>query len=199
MEDRPDVRPEETVAASPSAQEEKARAEELTHASEAAAEHTLTDPDNELVAELEKLKADHAALNDKYLRLVAEFDNARKRNAKERLDLIQFAGENVLKNVLPVVDDMDRAIANNEKTEDMAVVKEGFHLIRQKMLGILGAQGLRIMEKVVGQPFDVDRHEAITKAAAPSDDLKGKVIDVVESGWTLHDKVVRYAKVVVGE
>lgn len=199
MEDRPDVRPEEAVSASPSAREEKARAEELTHASEAAAEHTLADPDNALVAELEKLKADHAVLNDKYLRLVAEFDNARKRNAKERLELIQFAGENVLRNVLPVVDDMDRAIANNDKTDDMAVVKEGFHLIRQKMLGILGAQGLRMMTDVVGQPFDVDRHEAITKTPAPSNDQKGKVIDVVESGWTLHDRVVRYAKVVVGE
>ena len=199
MSDRPDVRPEEQLADNAAVRDERDRADELTHASEAAAEHTLEDPDNALVAELEKVKADHAALNDKHLRLVAEFDNARKRNAKERLELIAFAGENVLKNVLPVVDDMDRAIANNEKTEDIAVVKEGFHLIRQKMLGILGAQGLRTMTEVVGQPFDVDKHEAITKAPAPSDDLKGKVIDAVESGWTLHDKVVRYAKVVVGE
>lgn len=199
MEDRPDVRPEGAVSASTAAQAEKARAEELTHASEAAAEHTVQDPDSALVAELEKLKSDQAALMDKYLRLQAEFDNARKRNAKERLELIQFAGENVLKNVLPVVDDMDRAIANNERTGDLAVVKEGFHLIRQKMLNILGAQGLRPMAEVVGQPFDVDRHEAITKAPAPEEALKGRVIDVVESGWTLHEKVVRYAKVVVGE
>jgi molecular chaperone GrpE len=199
MEDRPDVRPEGAVSASTTAQDENARAEELTHASEAAAEHTARDPESALVAELEKLKADHAALTDKYLRLQAEFDNARKRNARERLELIQFAGENVLKNVLPVADDMDRAIANNDRTDDMAVVKEGFHLIRQKMLNILGAQGLRPMTDVVGQPFDVDRHEAITRSPAPEEGLKGKVIDVVESGWTLHDKVVRYAKVVVGE
>lgn len=199
MEDRPDVRPEGAVSASTTAQDENAPAEELTHASEAAAEHTARDPESALVAELEKLKADHAALADKYLRLQAEFDNARKRNARERLELIQFAGENVLKNILPVADDMDRAIANNDRTDDMAVVKEGFHLIRKKMLNILGAQGLRPMTDVVGQPFDVDRHEAITRSPAPEEGLKGRVIDVVESGWTLHDKVVRYAKVVVGE
>lgn len=187
------------MSASTTAQDENARAEELTHASEAAAEHTARDPESALVAELEKLKADHAALADKYLRLQAEFDNARKRNARERLELIQFAGENVLKNILPVADDMDRAIANNDRTDDMAVVKEGFHLIRKKMLNILGAQGLRPMTDVVGQPFDVDRHEAITRSPAPEEGLKGRVIDVVESGWTLHDKVVRYAKVVVGE
>ena len=199
MSERPDARPEEQLADSVAGREERDRAEELTHASEAAAEHTVLEPDSAFLAEVEKLKADHAALSDKYLRLQAEFDNARKRNAKERLELLQFAGESVLKNVLPVVDDMDRAISNNEKTDDMAVVKEGFHLIRQKMLNILGAQGLRPMTDLVGQPFDVDRHEGITKAPAPEEGMKGKVIDVLESGWTLHDKVVRYAKVVVGE
>ena len=199
MAERPDVRPEEQLTDSAAARDERERSEELAHASEAAAEHTVQEPDNELVAELEKLKADLATLNDKHLRLQAEFDNARKRNAKERVELMQFAGENVLKNVLPVVDDMERAIANNDTTDDIAVVKEGFHLIRQKMLHILGAQGLRPMTDLVGQPFDVDRHEAITKAPAPSDEMKGRVIDVLESGWTLHDKVVRYAKVVVGE
>ncbi len=125
MEDRPDVRPEGAVSASTTAQDENARAEELTHASEAAAEHTARDPESALVAELEKLKADHAALTDKYLRLQAEFDNARKRNARERLELIQFAGENVLKNVLPVADDMDRAIANNDRTDGRGPQRQG--------------------------------------------------------------------------
>jgi molecular chaperone GrpE len=113
--------------------------------------------------------------------------------------MLQFAGENSLKNMLPVVDDMERAIANNASTADIAVVREGFHLIHSKLLHILGSQGVKVMENVKGQPFDVDRHEAITKAPAPSDELKGRVIEVVESGYTLHDKVIRYAKVVVGE
>jgi molecular chaperone GrpE len=178
----------------------------LGAASEAAAEHVMHDAEadgrediSELTALLAAAKADAADLKDKWLRLNAEFDNFRKRGAKERLELIQFAGENTLKNVLPVMDDMERAIANNAKTEEIAVVREGFHLIHSKLLSILGAQGVKQMADAKGQPFDTDRHEAITKAPAPSADLKGKVIDVVENGYTLHDKVIRYAKVVVGE
>ena len=180
--------------------------DELHAGSQAAAEHgpdgdtigSFQDVDR-LRAELEMQKVEHAAVHDRYIRLHADFDNFRKRSAKERLELLQFAGENVLKNVLPIVDDMDRAMANNEQTTDIAVVKEGFHLIRQKLIHILGAQGLQPMTDVIGQPFDVDKHEAITRHPAPSKEMKGKVIEVVESGWTLHDKVVRYAKVVVGE
>lgn len=189
----------ENVIVNEAAQQAAAMADELGHASEAAAEHTMADPDNALVAELERLKAENAGLNDKLLRLHAEFDNMRKRSAKERTELIAFAGENVLKNIIPVVDDMERAIAHNTNVEDIKAVKEGFHLIHGKLLHILGAQGVRPMTDVKGQPFDVDKHEAITKAPAPSDDLKGRVLEVVESGYTLHDKVVRYAKVVVGE
>lgn len=178
----------------------------LTIASEAAAEHVMHDAEAngredifELQGQLDAAKAEAAELQDRWLRLNAEFDNFRKRNAKERMDLIQFAGENVLKNVLPVVDDMERAIVNNARTEDAAVMKEGFLLIHSKLLNILGAQGVKPMESAKGEAFNVDRHEAITKAPAPSPDLKGRVIDVVENGYTLHDKVVRYAKVVVGE
>jgi molecular chaperone GrpE len=178
----------------------------LTMASEASAEHVMHDAEADgrediaaLEGQLGAAKAEAAELQDRWLRLNAEFDNFRKRNAKERMDLIQFAGENVLKNVLPVVDDMERAIANNARTEDVAVMKEGFLLIHSKLLYILGAQGVKPMTSAMGQVFDVDRHEAITKAPAPSADLKGRVIDVVENGYTLHDKVVRYAKVVVGE
>lgn len=177
----------------------------LSAMSEAAAEHVMHDAEadgrediSELTAQLAAAKADAADLKDKWLRLNAEFDNFRKRNAKERLELIQFAGENTLKNVLPVLDDMERAIANNSKTEEIAVVREGFHLIHSKLLSILGAQGVKPMPDAKGQPFDTDRHEAITEAPAPSADLKGKVIDVVENGYTLHEKVIRYAKVVVG-
>lgn len=178
----------------------------LTVASEAAAEHVMRDADADgredvstLQAELDAARAEAADLKDKWLRLNAEFDNFRKRNAKERVDLIQFAGENVLRNVLPVVDDMERAIANNGRTEDLATVKEGFHLIHSKLLHILGSQGVKPMGDLKGQPFDVDRHEAITKAPAPEPALQGRVLDVVENGYTLHDKVIRYAKVVVGE
>jgi molecular chaperone GrpE len=152
-----------------------------------------------LRAEVEILRTEHQALHDKHVRLYAEFDNHRKRTAKERLELLQFAGEAVLKAVLPVLDDLERAIANNEKLEDPSAIREGTRLIHQKLLHILAAQGLKPMPDAKGQPFDTDRHEAITKAPAPTPDLKGHVIDVVENGYTLHDKVVRYAKVVVGE
>lgn len=212
MTDRPDVSPAEAApdkaaeqALPMDAQDEQVK-DPLSIASEAAAEHVLHDAEAEgrediaeLNAQLAAAKADAADLKDKWLRLNAEFDNFRKRTAKERLELLQFAGENVLKNMLPVLDDMERAIANNAKTDDIAVVREGFHLIHSKLLHILGSQGVKPMADAKGQPFDTDRHEAITKAPAPSDDLKGKVIDVVENGYTLHDKVVRYAKVVVGE
>lgn len=144
-------------------------------------------------------KAEVAELHDRWLRLNADFDNFRKRTAKEKLELLHFAGENSLKNFIPVVDDMERAIVNNANTDDLAVVKEGFHLIHTKLMHILGSQGVKPMEHAMGKAFDTDRHEAITKAPAPSPDLKGKVIDVIENGYTLHDKVIRYAKVVVGE
>ncbi|MBL7946598.1 MAG: nucleotide exchange factor GrpE [Flavobacteriales bacterium] len=152
-----------------------------------------------LKAELDLLRAEHQAVHDKHIRLFAEFDNFRKRTAKERLELMQFAGENTLKAVLPVLDDMDRAIANNDKVEDINAIREGFKLIHQKMQHILGTQGLKAMPDAKGEAFDTDKHEAITKAPAPAPELKGKVLDVVENGYTLHEKVIRYAKVVVGE
>ncbi len=172
---------------------------EMQQASEAASEHGLHDADPQRNEEVERLTTEVATLNDKHLRLFAEFDNFRKRTAKERIDMLQFAGENALKNMLPVLDDMERAIQNNEKSDDLATVKQGFALIHAKLLNILGSQGVKPMGDLKGHPLDVDRHEAITKAPAPSADLKGKVIDVLENGYTLHDKVIRYAKVIVGE
>lgn len=152
-----------------------------------------------LKAELDLLRAEHQAVHDKHIRLFAEFDNFRKRTAKERLDLMQYAGENALKAVLPVLDDMDRAIANNDKVDDINAMREGFKLIHQKMVHVLGMQGLKALPDAKGEAFDTDKHEAITQIPAPSPELKGKVMDVVEHGYTLHDKVIRYAKVVVGE
>ncbi|MBP6699029.1 MAG: nucleotide exchange factor GrpE [Flavobacteriales bacterium] len=208
MSERPNGSTNAQTTADPARSEAKNedRDNPLAMASEAAAEHVMHDADaqgREDIAELQGLldasRAEAAELKDRWLRLNAEFDNFRKRTAKERLELIQFAGENVLRNVIPVVDDMERAIANNDNTSDIAVVKEGFHLIHTKLLHILGSQGVKALPDAKGEPFDTDRHEAITKAPAPSGDLKGKVIDVVEQGYTLHDRVIRYAKVVVGE
>jgi len=212
MSERPNVSPESATADNATEKalpfdgmDEQGR-DPLSAASEAAAEHVMGDSEGdgrsdvtELNDELSAAKAESAELRDRWLRLNADFDNFRKRNAKEKLDMLQFAGENTLKNMLPVLDDMERAIANNANTEDIAVVKQGFHLIHAKLLHILGSQGIKTMEQAIGKDFDTDRHEAITKAPAPSKDLKGKVIDVVENGYTLHDKVIRYAKVVVGE
>ena len=130
--------------------------------------------------------------------MFAEFDNFRKRTAKEKLELLQIAGAETLKNILPVMDDMERAMANNATIEDPKAIRQGLELMHQKFGNLMGAQGIQVM-KAKGEVFDPEIHEAITKAPAPSPDLKGKVLDVVENGYTLNDKVIRYAKVVVGE
>lgn len=137
-------------------------------------------------------------LNDKYIRTYSEFENFRKRTAKERIDLLSSAGAGVIKEILPILDDMERASESNAKSDDIDSVKEGFDLVQQKLIRILGAQGLKKMD-AKGETFDTELHEAVTKFPAPSEDLKGKVIDVLEPGYYLNDKVVRFAKVVVGE
>lgn len=139
-----------------------------------------------------------AELNEKYLRIYSEFENFRRRTAKEKLDLIKTAGGDVIKNLLPVVDDLERAIKYNENATDVESVKEGFNLVYTKMKQILEQQGLKEME-ALNQPFDVEIHEALTKIPAPTEDLKGKVVDVMEKGFYLNEKVIRYAKVIVGE
>ncbi len=151
-----------------------------------------------LSLDLESKQAEIAALNDKNLRLFAEFDNFRKRTAKEKLEMLQTAGVDTLKNMLPVMDDMERAITNNATVEDVEAVKQGLKLIHQKFSKMLNDQGVKAMH-AKGEPFDPEIHEAITKAPAPTADLKGKVLDVIESGYLMNDKVIRYAKVVVGE
>lgn len=151
----------------------------------------------ELSAE-EKLKAEVAELNDKYLRLYSEFDNMKRRNAKERIELVQTAGKDILLSLLPVVDDFERAMKSIEAGADIEAVKEGVTLIHNKFVNILTQKGLKAVD-ATGKEFDLDFHEAITKIPAPTEDLKGKVVDEVEKGYTLHDKVIRFAKVVVGE
>ena len=133
-----------------------------------------------------------AELNDKHLRLFAEFENFKKRTAKERMDLYKTAGESILTALLPVLDDFERSIKANQKQED-----EGVVLIYNKLKSILETKGLKAMEDPIGQELNTDYHEAITNIPAPSDDMKGKIIDVVEKGYFLNEKVIRYAKVVV--
>ncbi len=137
-------------------------------------------------------------LNDRYLRLMAEFDNYRKRTLKEKMDLTKYAEEDVIKGILPVVDNMERAIKSLESATDINAVKEGIDLIYKKFQEFLEKRGIKEIE-ALNKELDTDLHEAVTKFAAPSEDLKGKIIDVIEKGYYLHDKVIRYAKVVVGE
>ena len=137
-------------------------------------------------------------MNDKFIRLYAEFDNYRRRTNKERIDLIGSASAGVVRDMIPVLDDFDRAILNNEKSDDIKAVKEGFLLVSTKFRGILEGKGLKAM-KSKGETFDSEFHEAIANIPAPDKKSKGKVIDDVEKGYLLNDKVIRFAKVVVGQ
>ena len=138
-------------------------------------------------------------LNDKYLRLYSEFDNYRKRTQKEKIEFSKTASEEIILSLLPVLDDIERALVSTLKTNDgMEVVpKEGLQLIYQKFKGLLAQKGLESIPSI-GELFDVDFHDALTNIPAPSEDLKGKVVDEVEKGYKLNGKVIRYSKVVVG-
>jgi len=143
------------------------------------------------------LKAELQESNDKYIRLYAEFDNYKRRTSKERIDFLQSAGKEVISELLPTLDDFERALKAMDQTDNIDSVKEGILLVSQKLKKTLQQKGLKEMNSI-NQPFDAEIHEAITKIPAPTDDLKGKVIDEVEKGYYLNDKVLRYAKVVVG-
>lgn len=158
-------------------------------------ENSLEEEKTEL-SEVDLLKKEILEQKDKYLRMYAEFENFRRRTSKERIDLIQSASEGLLKELLPVVDDFERANKSMETSSDIAAVKEGISLVYNKFFKILSDKGVKPMESK-DQDFDVELHECITQFAA-GDDKKGKVIDEVEKGYYLYDKVIRYAKVVVG-
>lgn len=145
----------------------------------------------------QELQGKLAELNDKYLRLYSDFDNFRKRTAKEKIDLIQSGGEDVFKSMLPIIDDFERAIKSNAETTDINTINEGINLIYTKFKNTLSQKGLETM-KSVGEPFNTDLHEAITSIAAPSEESKGKIVDELEKGYTLNGKVIRFAKVVIG-
>ena len=148
--------------------------------------------------EVEKLESEIAELKDKHLRMVAEFDNFRRRNAKERLELTQTAGKDIITSLLVVLDDVDRASKQLETTTDITVLKEGISLVFNKFRNIMQQKGLKAMD-AVNKEFDADLHEAITEIPAPTPKMVGKVIDVVEAGYYLNDKLIRHAKVVVGK
>ena len=137
-------------------------------------------------------------LNDKFVRLYAEFDNFRRRTNKEKVDLISSASASILKDLVPVLDDFERALENNEKSDDIKAVKEGVKLVAHKFKSLLESKGLKQMV-AKGEPFDSEFHEAIANIPAPEDSLKGKVVDDVEKGYLLNEKVIRFAKVVVGQ
>lgn len=147
---------------------------------------------------LEAAQAEIADLKDKYLRTMAEFDNYRKRTLKERAELILNGGEKTIISLLPVLDDMERAIANGEKTDDPQVLRDGMNLIYQKLMKALEGQGVSKIEPM-GADFDTNLHEAIALVPGMGDDKKGKVIDCMATGYKLNDKVIRYAKVAVGQ
>ena len=138
-----------------------------------------------------------AELQDKYLRQVAEFDNYRKRTIKEKAELILNGAEKTITAILPILDDMERALKNMDKMEDVAAVKEGVDLIFQKFVKILGEQGVEKIE-TENADFNTDLHEAIAQVPAPSDEMKGKIIDCVKTGYTLNEKVIRHSQVAVG-
>lgn len=168
--------------------DEKETAEQETVEEETAPE---TDDLSVALKELEELK-------DKHLRLQAEFDNYRRRTLKEKADLITSGGERSLKDLLPVVDDLERAMESIKSAQDVEAVKEGMELILNKFKDYLTKQGVAEIE-AKDVAFDVDKHEAVAKFPAPSEDMKGKVIDVTKKGYTFNGKVIRYAQVVVGE
>ncbi len=180
---------------------QEAKATEDTLVEEKEAQETEENQEEEVeeieLSEEEKLAAEVAEAKDKYLRLYSEFENFRRRNAKERIDLIKTASSDLMKELLPIVDDFERAKQANEKQEDIEAVKEGFDLISNKLFKTLQAKGLKVMETEKGTAFDADLHEAVTQFPA-EEELKGKIIDTLEKGYYLDDKVIRFAKVVIG-
>lgn len=155
------------------------------------------EPVNESDKRIAELEEQVAQLNDKYLRIYSEFDNFRRRTAREKVELLNSAGEETIKALLPVLDNFERAMKTNETATDVKAVNEGITLIAQMLKSSLQQKGLQVITSI-GEPFNTDVHEAITEIPAPTPDMKGKVVDEVEKGYTLNGKVIRFAKVVVG-
>lgn len=159
-------------------------------------ENPVESPAENGVNETLKIQNDLAEQKDKYLRLYSEFENFRRRTAKEKLELIQSANEKLITSLLPVADDFERAIKSLKDKNDKDL--EGIFLIHNKLLKTLDQYGVKVMDIKSGSTFDADVHEAITQVPAPEESLKGKIVDVVEKGYLLNEKVIRFAKVVIG-
>ncbi|WP_062059732.1 nucleotide exchange factor GrpE [Aquimarina longa] len=162
-----------------------------TETEETETEEAIVDQETKLKEELDKEK-------DKFLRLFAEFENYKRRTSKERLELFKTASQDVIQSMLPVLDDFDRGLKEIEKSEDKNLIK-GVELIHNKLKETLKSKGLLEVEVIIGDVFNADNHEAITQIPAPSDDLKGKIIDIIEKGYKLGDKIIRFPKVVTGQ
>ena len=178
-------------------EEEAVQASEAEEQIESEEAQELT-AEEQLEKELETVKKLVEEQKDKYLRLSAEFDNYRKRTLKEKAELIKNGGEKAITSILPILDDLERALQNMQKAEDVKAIYDGVDLIYQKFLKELSHEGLKKMEPI-GEAFDTDYHEAIALVPSPSEEQKGKVLDCVQTGYTLNDKVIRHAKVVVAQ
>ncbi|MCO6500695.1 MAG: nucleotide exchange factor GrpE [Vicingus serpentipes] len=181
-----------------SKKEEKQEEEINTEEQQEQVETSSENDQQELTPE-EDLEAKVKEATDKYLRLYSEFDNFRKRTQKEKIELYKTAGEDVISAILPVMDDFERAQKAMEESDDIQGVKDGIKLIHDKLVNILKQKGLEAVESAIGKDFDVENHEAITQIPAPTEKEKGKVLDEVERGYQLNGKIIRYAKVVVGQ
>ena len=192
-----DPKEKEKMAEELNVEETKDTAEEQPQDDQAEEAAPLTH-EEQLEKELEDAQAVIEEQKDKYLRLSAEFDNYRKRTMKEKAELILNGGEKSISSILPVIDDFERAIKTMETAKDVKAVKEGVELIYNKFMAVMEQNGVKVIE-TKDQPLDTDYHEAIAVIPAPSEEQKGKILDCVQTGYTLNDKVIRHAKVVVGE
>ena len=192
-----DPKEKEKMAEELNVEETKDTAEEQPQNDQAEEAAPLTH-EEQLEKELEDAQAVIEEQKDKYLRLSAEFDNYRKRTMKEKAELILNGGEKSISSILPVIDDFERAIKTMETAKDVKAVKEGVELIYNKFMAVMAQNGVKVIE-TKDQPLDTDYHEAIAVIPAPSEEQKGKILDCVQTGYTLSDKVIRHAKVVVGE
>ena len=171
--------------------------QEQTQSTEAKNTDKGSEQNDDAAASEPTLEEALAQEKERYLRLFAEFENYKRRTSKERIELFKTASHDVMVALLPVLDDFDRALKELEKADD--AMFEGVTLIRNKFFETLKQKGLALIETEAGIPFDADQHEAITQIPAPSDDMKGKIIDVIEKGYTLGEKIIRYPKVVIGQ
>ena len=192
-----DPKEKEKMAEELNVEETKDTAEEQPQNDQAEEAAPLTH-EEQLEKELEDAQAVIEEQKDKYLRLSAEFDNYRKRTMKEKAELILNGGEKSISSILPVIDDFERAIKTMETAKDVKAVKEGVELIYNKFMAVMAQNGVKVIE-TKDQPLDTDYHEAIAVIPAPSEEQKGKILDCVQTGYTLNDKVIRHAKVVGGE